>query len=154
MAVVEGSERFHLWVVRVSWENGVVHRVWFARTGEGGPVPPLIRQYLQGNPVDLSVLKSPAAEGDSVRAAIYRAVREVGYGETATYGGIAARVGTSPRAVGQAMAQNPTPLVIPCHRITGARGLGGFSPDIEIKVRLLAMETRNVAERREKTPKG
>jgi len=117
-------------------------------------VPPLIRQYLQGNPVDLSVLKSPAAEGDSVRAAIYRAVREVGYGETATYGGIAARVGTSPRAVGQAMAQNPTPLVIPCHRITGARGLGGFSPDIEIKVRLLAMEARNVAERREKTPKG
>jgi methylated-DNA-[protein]-cysteine S-methyltransferase len=50
------------------------------------------------------------------------------------------------------MAHNPTPLVIPCHRITGARGLGGFSPDIEIKVRLLAMEARNVAGPGEKTP--
>jgi methylated-DNA-[protein]-cysteine S-methyltransferase len=152
MAVTEGSVPFHLWVVRVSWENDVVHRVRFARTGVGGPVPPLIRQYLQGNPVDLSVLRSPAAEGSGVRAAIFRAVRNVGYGETATYGGIAARVGTSPRAVGQAMAHNPTPLVIPCHRITGARGLGGFSPDIEIKVRLLAMEARNVAGPGEKTP--
>ena len=154
MAVVEGSEPFHLWVVRVSWEDGVVHRVRFARTGEGGPVPPLLRRYLQGNPVDLSVLQSPATEGNGVRAAIYRAVREVGYGETATYGEIAARVGTSPRVVGQAMAHNPTPLVIPCHRITGARGLGGFSPDIEIKERLLSMEARGVAGRKKAPPPG
>jgi methylated-DNA-[protein]-cysteine S-methyltransferase len=154
MAVREGSEPFHLWVVRVSWEDGVVHRVRFARTGEGGPVPPLLRQYLQGNPVDLSVLQSPATSGNGVRPAIYRAVREVGYGETATYGEIAARMGTSPRVVGQAMAHNPTPLVIPCHRITGARGLGGFSPDIEIKERLLAMEARGMAGRRKNTPPG
>ena len=154
MAVREGSERFHLWVVRVSWEDGVVHRVRFARTGEGGPVPPLLRQYLQGNPVDLSVLQSPATRGNGVRPAIYRAVREVGYGETATYGEIAARVGTSPRVVGLAMSHNPTPLVIPCHRITGARGLGGFSPDIEIKERLLAMEARGMAGRGKNTPPG
>jgi methylated-DNA-[protein]-cysteine S-methyltransferase len=154
MAVVEGSEPFHLWVVRVSWEDGVVHRVRFARTGDVGPVPPLLRQYLQGNLVDLSVLKSPAADGDSVRAAIYRAVRGVGYGETATYGEIAARVGTSPRVVGLAMAHNPTPLVIPCHRITAVRGLGGFSPDIEIKVRLLSMEAKGVGGRRKIPPHG
>jgi methylated-DNA-[protein]-cysteine S-methyltransferase len=152
VAVIEGSERFHLWVVRVSWEDGVVHRVRFARTGDRGPVPPLIRSYLQGNPVDLAALRSPAAKGETVRAVIYRAVQKVGYGETTTYGQIAAQVGTSPRAVGQAMAHNPTPLVIPCHRIIGTRGIGGFSPDIEIKERLLAMEVKGVVGRRKDRP--
>jgi len=152
MAVREGSERFHLWVVRVSWEDRVVHRVRFARTGDGGPVPPPLRSYLQGNPVDLSVLRTPAAEGEGVRAAIYRAVRQVRYGEQATYGEIAERVGTSPRVVGQAMAHNPAPLVIPCHRIIGSRGIGGFSPDIEIKVRLLSMEVKGVAGRGSSSP--
>jgi methylated-DNA-[protein]-cysteine S-methyltransferase len=75
---------------------------------------------------------------------IYRAVRYVTYGTTATYGEIAETVGTSPRVVGQAMARNPTPLVIPCHRIVAAHGMGGFSPDIEIKAALLAMEKKGL----------
>jgi methylated-DNA-[protein]-cysteine S-methyltransferase len=50
------------------------------------------------------------------------------------------------------MAHNPTPLVIPCHRIIGTRGIGGFSPDIEIKERLLAMEVQGVAGRRKVRP--
>jgi len=41
-----------------------------------------------------------------------------------------------------AMARNPTPLVIPCHRVVGAKGIGGFSPDVEIKEMLLAMEKK------------
>jgi methylated-DNA-[protein]-cysteine S-methyltransferase len=72
---------------------------------------------------------------------IYRAVQEVEYGATETYGGIAAKVGTSPRVVGRAMAHNPTPLVIPCHRIVAVRGTGGFTPSVEIKEALLAMES-------------
>jgi methylated-DNA-[protein]-cysteine S-methyltransferase len=43
--------------------------------------------------------------------------------------------------VGRAMAHNPTPLVIPCHRVVAARGIGGFTPSVEIKEALLAMET-------------
>jgi methylated-DNA-[protein]-cysteine S-methyltransferase len=43
------------------------------------------------------------------------------------------------------MARNPTPLVIPCHRITAAHGIGGFSPSIDIKEALLAMEKKNMA---------
>ena len=61
---------------------------------------------------------------------------------TATYGEIAARVGTSPRVVGQAMARNPTPLIIPCHRIVAVKGIGGFTPPLEIKRDLLAMEKK------------
>jgi methylated-DNA-[protein]-cysteine S-methyltransferase len=140
MAVTSGSHPFGLWVVTVSWQGDVVYRVHFGRTGPWGPVHALIRQYLRGQVVDLSSLLTPADEGDGVGPAIYRAVRRVGYGEVATYGEIAELVGTSPRAVGQAMARNPTPLVIPCHRIVSKNGLGGFTPPLEIKRDLLAME--------------
>ena len=52
--------------------------------------------------------------------------------------------GTTPRVVGQAMARNPTPLVIPCHRVVAADGIGGFSPSVEIKEELLAMEKKGL----------
>lgn len=60
------------------------------------------------------------------------AVREVGWGETASYGGIAARIGTprAARAVGGAMGRNPISLLIPCHRIIAGDGtLGGYGGD-------------------------
>ena len=67
-------------------------------------------------------------------------MQDVKYGTTATYSGIAAEIGTSPRVIGRAMAYNPTPLVIPCHRIVAVGGIGGFTPSVEIKESLLAME--------------
>jgi methylated-DNA-[protein]-cysteine S-methyltransferase len=140
MAVTTGSEPFGLWVVTVSWQGDAVYRVHFGRAGPAGSVHPLIRRYLRGQEVDLAGIRSPADEGEGTSAAICRAVRRVGYGEVATYGDIAEQVGTSPRAVGQAMARNPTPLVIPCHRIVSKNGLGGFTPPLEIKRDLLAME--------------
>jgi len=140
MAVTTGSHPFGLWMVTVSWQEDSVFRVHFGRSGPPGPVHPLIRRYLLGQEVDLSRIRSPADEGDGVSAAICRAVRRVGYGEVATYGEIAGIVGTSPRAVGQTMARNPTPLIIPCHRIVSKHGLGGFTPPLEIKRDLLAME--------------
>jgi len=153
MALREGSCRFGLWFVHVHWSGVVVHRVRFATTAIMGPIPPLIQRYCDGQPVDLSSLESiaPGTMGE-VYARIYAAVREVPYGETVTYGEIARRADTGPRVVGQAMARNPTPLVIPCHRIVGARGIGGFSPAIEIKEALLAMEERRIKLRREKSP--
>ncbi|MBF0161514.1 MAG: methylated-DNA--[protein]-cysteine S-methyltransferase [Magnetococcales bacterium] len=48
-------------------------------------------------------------------------------GETLTYGEMARRLGSGPRAVGQALACNPLPLLLPCHRVVAARGLGGYS---------------------------
>jgi methylated-DNA-[protein]-cysteine S-methyltransferase len=63
-------------------------------------------------------------------AAVYREALAIPAGETATYGAIAARLGDigHSRAVGQALGRNPWPIVIPCHRVTGADGrMGGFS---------------------------
>lgn len=143
MEVTGGSCRLGLWYVHVWHDGTTIHRVRFAKTGIDGEVPELIRKYCAGHPVDLAGYPTITIQNDdSVYSRIYRAVREVPYGSTATYGEIAARVGTSPRAVGQAMARNPTPLVVPCHRIVAAKGIGGFSPDVEIKEMLLAMEKK------------
>jgi methylated-DNA-[protein]-cysteine S-methyltransferase len=64
---------------------------------------------------------------DSFTGAVMDAMSAVPYGETRTYGELAAEVNTSPVAVGQACGHNPVPLVIPCHRVVGADSLGGFS---------------------------
>ena len=143
MEVTGGSCRLGLWYVHV-WSDGrTVHRVRFAKTGIDGDVPEPVRQYCAGRPVDLTTIPTIAIhDEDSVYSRIYRAVREIPYGSTATYGEIARAAGTAPRVVGQAMARNPTPLVIPCHRVVAAGGMGGFSPDIAIKELLLALEKK------------
>ena len=143
METMSGSCRLGLWHVHVYWNGDQVSRIRFSRTGIEGSVPLPIRQYCAGKTVDLRAFASIAIHGDTPYSRIYRAVREIPYGKTATYGDIARQVGTSPRAVGQAMARNPTPLVIPCHRVVAAGGIGGFSPDIEIKELLLAMEKKH-----------
>jgi len=144
MEIVGGSCRFGLWFVHVWWSKTTVHRVRFAKTGIPGAVPDLIRQYCSGKAVSLLPFDSITAQDDSVYSSIYRAVRLVPYGSTSTYGKIAEVIGTSPRVVGQAMARNPTPLIIPCHRIVAAHGIGGFSPSIEIKEALLSMEKKGL----------
>jgi|SRR5208337_2206737 len=142
MEVLTGSCRLGLWYVHVYWSGNTIHRTRFATTAIPGDVPSLIRQYCAGRAVDLGPLETIAIHDDSVYSRIYRAVQEIPRGKTATYGDIAHRVGTSPRVVGQAMARNPTPLVVPCHRIVAADGIGGFSPSVEIKETLLAMEKK------------
>lgn len=140
VAMNEGACRFGLWWVHVTWQGNTVYRVRFAKSGEEGEVPPVVRRYLAGQRVDPAGMQSAAAAEGAPFAGIYRAVAGVGYGSTATYGEIAAAAGTSPRVVGTAMKHNPTPLVIPCHRIVAKGGIGGFSPGIEIKEALLRME--------------
>lgn len=57
---------------------------------------------------------------------VYRAVLDVPWGGLVTYGDLARRLGTSPRAVGSALRRNPWPLFVPCHRVVGKGGLGGY----------------------------
>jgi methylated-DNA-[protein]-cysteine S-methyltransferase len=73
---------------------------------------------------------------------VARALQRVPFGETVTYGELARRAGRpgAARAVGQAMARNPVPLLVPCHRVVSARGLGGFGGGLALKRRLLALE--------------
>jgi len=137
-----GSCRLGLWYVHVYHDGNIVHRIRFATTGIPGDVPDPVRQYCAGRMVDLLMFDTPSLHGDEIYPAIYRAVRNIPYGSTVTYGEIAHQAKTSPRVVGQAMARNPAPLVIPCHRVVAVNGIGGFSPSVEIKKELLAMEKK------------
>jgi methylated-DNA-[protein]-cysteine S-methyltransferase len=74
---------------------------------------------------------------------VLSATRRVGFGQTATYGQIATRIGRpkAARAVGRALGANPIPIVIPCHRIVGSDGrLTGYAGGLPRKERLLTLE--------------
>jgi methylated-DNA-[protein]-cysteine S-methyltransferase len=89
-----------------------------------------------GLPVDLEALPS-------FQQLVLAELQLVPYGATATYGGLAARVGRprAARAVGGALNKNPVPIVVPCHRIVGASGsLVGYAGGLERKEKLLALE--------------
>jgi methylated-DNA-[protein]-cysteine S-methyltransferase len=85
-----------------------------------------------------------APHGTEFQQKVWDQLLEVGYGETASYGQIAHRLGhtnAASRAVGLANGRNPIPIVIPCHRIIGANGtLTGYAGGIERKQTLLELE--------------
>ena len=86
-------------------------------------------------PLDLRVADFPAA--------VLHELARVPYGQTDTYGKLAARAGRprAARAVGTIMNRNPIPIVLPCHRIVGANGaLTGYAGGLEVKRRLLELE--------------
>jgi len=65
--------------------------------------------------------------GTRYQRLVWQALIRIPRGETRTYGDIARQVGGSARAVGQANRANPIPILIPCHRVTAAAGMGGYS---------------------------
>jgi methylated-DNA-[protein]-cysteine S-methyltransferase len=84
-----------------------------------------------------------APVGTKFHERVWALVSAIGHGETATYGELAARLGapTAARAVGAANGRNPIAIVIPCHRVVGARGaLTGYAYGIDRKAGLLALE--------------
>ncbi|MGZ2258643.1 methylated-DNA--[protein]-cysteine S-methyltransferase [Roseobacter sp. A03A-229] len=80
--------------------------------------------------------------GSAFQQDVCAAMRAIPFGETVTYGDIARDLGAMPQAVGQACGGNPIPIIIPCHRVMGAKGLTGFSGagGVETKVALLRHE--------------
>jgi methylated-DNA-[protein]-cysteine S-methyltransferase len=70
-----------------------------------------------------------APAGTLFRQRVWQALLAISPGRTRTYGDLARELGSSPRAVGQAVGDNPVPIVIPCHRVLAARGPGGFMHD-------------------------
>jgi methylated-DNA-[protein]-cysteine S-methyltransferase len=68
-----------------------------------------------------------ATPGTPFQRRVWGKIAAIGAGMTRSYGEIARELGSSPRAVGQACGANPVPLVVPCHRVLAAGGLGGFA---------------------------
>lgn len=120
------------------------------RWGEGQPYddPTLdglkrkLQQYFDGQPV---LFDEPLdlTEATAFQRRVWLAVRDIPYGETRSYAEIARQAGSAgaARAVGQALAANPLPIVVPCHRVIGSNeDLRGFGGGLDLKRRLLEME--------------
>jgi methylated-DNA-[protein]-cysteine S-methyltransferase len=104
-----------------------------------------IVKLLRGGPDTLAAIPLDLSRCSPFHRRVYEIARTIPPGETWTYGELAARAGSpgAARAVGQAMARNPFPLIVPCHRVTGAHGwAGGFSAHggVSTKFRLLRIE--------------
>jgi methylated-DNA-[protein]-cysteine S-methyltransferase len=65
-------------------------------------------------------------KGTPHQQAVWRAIETISIGQTRSYGVLAAEIGSSAQAVGQACGNNPIPIIIPCHRVVAKTGLGGF----------------------------
>ena len=85
-------------------------------------------------------------DGTKFQKSVWNALREIPYGETATYKEISEKVGCLKgyRAVGLANNRNPIPIIIPCHRVIGSDGsLTGYAGGLDIKKKLLILEKMN-----------
>lgn len=96
--------------------------------------------YIDGRRRQFSLDLTPG--GSEFQRQVWAALLRIPYGETRTYGDLARRLGRegAARAIGAANGANPLPLLIPCHRVVAADGLGGYSGGIALKQRLLALE--------------
>jgi methylated-DNA-[protein]-cysteine S-methyltransferase len=128
----------------------------FADPHEAKPPPPIaeaiewIARLVRGEPVDLSGIVLDDTGVPVFHRRVYAIARAIPPGHTLTYGEIAERLGDpgAARAVGQALGENPFPIVVPCHRVLAANGkLGGFSAPggTATKLKLLRIEGAEAA---------
>lgn len=145
-----GTVRTPLGSIGLTWTGGALCEVdlepWPTRVAEV-EVPTGLANALAAYFSDPASLCSVPLQlaGTPFQQRVWTALRAIPPGRTRTYGDLAAELGTSARAVGGACRANPCPIVVPCHRVVGATGLGGFAGDtsghrLEVKRWLLRHE--------------
>jgi methylated-DNA-[protein]-cysteine S-methyltransferase len=126
--------RVRLGVPLDAMEEDRTHPVLFRAAGELG-------DYFAGRRTAFSVPLD--FKGTPFQKKVWAALLTIPFGETRTYGQIAAQLGmpTASRAVGAANGKNPISIIAPCHRVVGAQGqLTGFAGGLDVKARLLNLE--------------
>lgn len=114
---------------------------WMRRNDAFKPVKQQLAAYFAGELTGFELSLAP--RGTDFQLAVWSALATIPYGETRSYGEIAAQIGKpdASRAVGAANGQNPIPIVIPCHRVIGSNGsLTGFGGGLDCKQFLLRHE--------------
>jgi O-6-methylguanine DNA methyltransferase len=106
------------------------------------PAVQALEKYLRGANLDLSVFPVDLENRSAFERATLQCVRQIPRGSVATYSELATKLGSprAARAVGNALRRNPVPLFVPCHRVVGVSGLGGFSWGLDTKRKLLQLE--------------
>lgn len=103
-----------------------------------------LEEYFAGSRKDFDL--PVILNGTEFQVAVLKALQQIPYGETVSYGEIAKRIGRprAVRAVGAANGRNPIPIVVPCHRVIGSSGdLTGFGGGLDTKEALLRLEAEN-----------
>jgi methylated-DNA-[protein]-cysteine S-methyltransferase len=144
-----------LGLIRLTWADGALTAVDLEPGSPGGDAGGLVPEAAAAeimayflDPRHRFDLPLQLA-GTHFQRRVWEALRVIAPGQTRTYGDLAVELGTSPRAIGGACRANPCPIVVPCHRVVGATGLGGFAGDlsghrIEVKRWLLRHEGAEV----------
>ena len=132
----------------ITAEDGAITAIGFGGGGEPRPNTGVLSEaarqlteYFAGERRAFDLPLAP--RGTPFRLRVWAAMQAIPYGQTRSYGDLARALDSAPRAIGGACGANPIPLVIPCHRVTGAGGtLGGFSggAGCDTKRQLLALE--------------
>ena len=138
--------------LKITQHNGFLCEIGFTR--KAGTVlatqdvllKEVLRQiygYIQASAYIFDLPLQP--QGTDFQRKVWAALQRIPAGKVRTYGEIATELQSSPRAVGNACRKNPIPLIIPCHRVVSAQGVGGFSGQTEgykvtIKQQLLCHE--------------
>jgi methylated-DNA-[protein]-cysteine S-methyltransferase len=132
-------------VVRIAFEREKIaaepQAHWRHDEASVAAVKAQLAEYFDGKRRDFDLPLAPA--GTDFQKEVWSALCTIRYGETRSYGEIAASIGRpqASRAVGAANGANPIPIVVPCHRVIGASGdLTGFGGGLEVKRFLLALE--------------
>jgi methylated-DNA-[protein]-cysteine S-methyltransferase len=134
-------------LLAVLWEQERPNRVKLAMLKFDPQQPILIeterqlREYFAGTRTEFDLPLQPA--GSEFQQKVWRALREIPFGQTRSYLDLAKSVGSAKavRAVGAANGKNPLSIVVPCHRVVGTNGaLTGFAGGLEVKAKLLALE--------------
>ena len=126
-----------------TWSKDDVTPGWLYEPGALPAVTAQLEEYFDGSRTDFALELAPS--GTPFQRSVWAALCDVPFGETATYGDVAAAIGNpkAVRAVGMANNRNPIALVIPCHRVIGADGsLTGYGGGLAMKSWLLDHEQR------------
>jgi methylated-DNA-[protein]-cysteine S-methyltransferase len=98
-------------------------------------------EYFAGNRQEFDLKIAP--KGTAFQERVWQELRKIPFGQTASYGEIAERIGNrkASRAIGMANGKNPIPIIVPCHRVIGKDGsLTGFGGGLDLKKQLLKLE--------------
>jgi methylated-DNA-[protein]-cysteine S-methyltransferase len=135
-------------VAAILWENDRPSRVRLDIAAQDNAHPVLIeterqlKEYFAGHRKTFALNLDTA--GTAFQRKVWSALRTIPFGETRSYGQIATQIGSprAVRAVGAANGRNPVSIVTPCHRVIGSTGkLTGFAAGLDVKARLLALES-------------
>ncbi len=133
--------------IHIEIEDSIIKRLTLSKLPKGvakggGRIAEDLKRYLDGEAVDFSKYTISLSTLTSFERAVLNETRKIPFGVAISYSELAHRTGTNAiRAVGNALAKNPVPIIIPCHRVIRKNGsIGGYVAGVDVKRKLLKIE--------------